>query len=151
MHLYLPRYTGRTPDAEAVPEQATAAPSAASGKTVLVVDDEPTVRMLVVEVLEELGYTALEAADGEAGLRILRSDARIDLLVSDVGLPGGMNGRQVADAARAIRCNLKVLFITGYAENAVLSHGHLDMGMHVMTKPFTIRALAERIQALVPR
>ncbi|WP_120010343.1 PAS domain-containing sensor histidine kinase [Teichococcus vastitatis] len=151
VHLYLPRYTGETSDAEAVPEQATAAPSAASGKTVLVVDDEPTVRMLVVEVLEELGYTALEAADGEAGLRILRSDARIDLLVSDVGLPGGMNGRQVADAARAIRCNLKVLFITGYAENAVLSHGHLDAGMHVMTKPFTIRALAERIQALVPR
>jgi CheY-like chemotaxis protein len=107
--------------------------------------------MLVVEVLEELSYTALEAADGEAGLRILRSDDRIDLLVSDVGLPGGMNGRQVADAARAIRCNLKVLFITGYAENAVLSHGDLDAGMHVMTKPFTIRALAERIQALVPR
>ena len=68
------------------------------GQTVLVVDDEPTVRMLVAEVLEDLGYTAIEAAEGSAGLKVLQSDVRIDLLVTDVGLPGGMNGRQMADA-----------------------------------------------------
>ena len=80
---------------------------------------------------------------------MLRSDARVDLLVTDVGLPGGMNGRQVADAGRAVRPGLKVLFITGYAENAVLSHGHLDPGMHVLTKPFAMDALASRIKELI--
>ena len=74
---------------------------------------------------------------------------RIDLLVTDVGLPGGMNGRQVADAARVARPDLRVLFITGYAENAVLSHGHLDPGMHVMTKPFPMDVLAARIRELI--
>ena len=114
----------------------------------LVVDDEPTVRMLVTEVLEDLGYTAIEAADGTAGLQVLQSDVRIDLLVTDVGLPG-MNGRQLADAARVGRPDLKVLFITGYAENAVLSHGHLDPGMHVLTKPFAMEMLASRIKNLI--
>jgi len=80
---------------------------------------------------------------------VLRSDVRIDLLVTDVGLPGGMNGRQVADAGRAVRPELRVLFITGYAENAVLSHGQLDPGMHVLTKPFAMEALASRIKQLI--
>ncbi len=115
----------------------------------LIVDDEPTVRMLVTEVLTDLGYTAIEAEDGAAGLKVLNSPARIDLLVTDVGLPGGLNGRQLADAARTARSDLKVLFITGYAENAVLSHGHLDPGMHVMTKPFGVDALARRIRELI--
>ena len=82
---------------------------------------------------------------------MLQSDARIDLLVTDVGLPGGMNGRQVADAARVARPGLKVLFITGYAENAVLSHGHLEPRMHVLTKPFAMEALASRIKELIAR
>jgi CheY-like chemotaxis protein len=114
------------------------APTAPAGEgLVLVVDDEPALRMIIVEVMQGLGYATLEAGDGAEALRILQSPRqRIDLLVSDVGLPGGMNGRQVADAARTARPELKVLFITGYAENAVLSHGHLDPGMHVMTKPF---------------
>jgi len=116
---------------------------------VLVVDDEPTVRMLVVDILADLGYTALEAADSVAGLRILQSDARIDLLVSDVGLPGGMNGRQMADVARTGRPGLGVLFITGYAENAVLQNGHLPPGMAVLTKPFSVEVMAERIAAMV--
>ena len=146
--LYLPRHLGVDDAVEAPPELAEE-PRARQGETVLVVDDEPTVRMLVADVLEELGYTALEAADGASGLKVLRSDARIDLLVTDVGLPGGMNGRQVADAARAVRPGLKVLFITGYAENAVLSHGHLDPGMHVLTKPFAMAALASRITELI--
>jgi len=96
-----------------------------------------------------LGYTAIEAADGPASLQVLRSDARIDLLVTDVGLPGGMNGRQVADAGRVVRPGLKGLFITGYAENAVISHGHLDAGMHVLTKPFAMEVLAGRIKELI--
>ena len=146
--LYLPRHLGTAETAELAPELADA-PRAQQGETVLVVDDEPTVRMLVTEVLQDLGYTAIEAADGAAGLRVLQSDARIDLLVTDVGLPGGVNGRQVADAARVTRPSLKVLFITGYAENAVVSHGHLDPGMHVLTKPFAMEALASRIKELI--
>ena len=146
--LYLPRHLGEAETAELDFELANA-PRAEDGQTVLVVDDEPTVRMLVTEVLEDLGYTAMEAADGAAGLKMLQSDVRIDLLVTDVGLPGGMNGRQVADAARVARPGLKVLFITGYAENAVLSHGHLDPGMHVLTKPFAMEALASRIKDLI--
>ncbi len=115
----------------------------------LIVDDEPTVRMLVADVLEEFGYHAIEAADGSSGLRIMQSDARIDLLVTDVGLPGGMNGRQMADAGRVTRPALKVLFITGYAENAVISHGHLEPGMHLLTKPFTMEMLGSRIRDLI--
>jgi CheY-like chemotaxis protein len=105
--------------------------------------------MLVVDVLQELGYSAIEAGDGHSGLKILQSAARLDLLITDIGLPGGLNGRQVADAARELRPDLKVLFITGYAENAVLSHGHIDAGMHVMTKPFAMEGLASRIRGLL--
>ena len=146
--LYLPRHFGET-DIPELPARVIAAPEAETHRTVLVVDDEPTVRMLVTEVLDDLGYAAIEVADGAAGLRVLQSDVRIDLLVTDVGLPGGLNGRQVADAARAARPGLNVLFITGYAENAVLSHGHLEPGMHVLTKPFAMEALAARIRELI--
>jgi len=145
--LYLPRHHGEAETADVSGELAEA-PRAEQGETVLVVDDEPTVRMLVADVLGDLGYTAIEAADGTAGLKVLQSNARIDLLVTDVGLPG-MNGRQVADAGRVARPGLKVLFITGYAENAVLNHGHLDPGMHVLTKPFAMDALANRIKELI--
>jgi PAS domain S-box-containing protein len=146
--LYLPRHAAPAePVAASAP--AVVAPRADRGQSVLVVDDEPAVRMLVVEVMQELGYATLEAADGAEALAHLRSPARIDLLVTDVGLPGGMNGRQVADAARGVRAGLRVLFITGYAENAVLSHGHLDPGMHVMTKPFDMDVLARRVKDLI--
>ena len=145
--LYLPRHLGEEEHAD-VAGGPSDLPRARQGETVLVIDDEASVRMLVTEVLDDLGYAALEASDGAAGLAILRSDARIDLLVTDVGLPG-MNGRQVADAARDLRPGLKVLFITGYAETALLNHGHLDDGMHVLTKPFAIDALAERMRSLI--
>ena len=145
--IYLPRHFGEVEEVDR-PDELTEVPRG-DGETVLVIDDEPTVRMLVSEVLADLGYTPIEAEDGASGLEVLSSDRRIDLLVTDVGLPGGLNGRQVADAARAGRPELKVLFITGYAENAVLSHGHLDPGMHVMTKPFEIDALATRIRELI--
>ena len=115
----------------------------------LVVDDEPSVRMLIAEVLDELGYSAIEAADGVSGLKVLRSDVRIDLLITDVGLPGGLNGRQMVDAARANRPDLKVLFITGYAENAAIGNGHLERGMHVLTKPFAMDMLAARIRSII--
>jgi CheY-like chemotaxis protein len=116
---------------------------------VLIVDDEPTIRMLVAEVLEDLGYGAIEAANGAGGLRVLQSSARVDLLITDVGLPGGMNGRQLADAARQGRPGLKVLFITGYAENAAVGNGHLAAGMHVLTKPFAMETLATRIRGIL--
>ena len=115
----------------------------------LVVDDEPTVRMLVTEILDDLGFTAIEAADSATGLKLLQSGLTIDLLVTDVGLPGGMNGRQMADAARVTHPDLNVLFITGYAENAVLGNGHLAPGMAVLTKPFPIETMAARIRAMV--
>jgi CheY-like chemotaxis protein len=147
--LYLPRHVGEA-DGEVMGEtESTLTPQARDGETVLVVDDEPTVRMLVMDILEGLGYAALEAGDGAAGLRILESDARVDLLITDVGLPGGMNGRQLADAARTRRPDLRILFITGYAENAVLSHGHLAHGMHVLTKPFSMDAMSQRITDLL--
>jgi PAS domain S-box-containing protein len=148
MRIYLPRHLGEAEEAEAALDLGDV-PRASPGETVLVVDDEPTIRMLVTEVLEELGYAAIEARDGASGLSILRSDARVDLLVTDVGLPGGMNGRQMADMARVRRPDLKVLFITGYAENAVVGNGHLEHGMHVMTKPFAMEALATRIRELI--
>ncbi len=149
--LYLPRYDGGTTEHKAPIEDIDAMPRAERGETVLVVDDEPAVRMLVADVLSDLGYVSVEAADGAAGLKVLRSDVQIDLLVTDVGLPGGMNGRQVADAARVLRPDLKVLFITGYAETAVMGNGHLDPGMEVLTKPFAMDHLAGKIRDLIQK
>ena len=150
MCLYLPRHHGAGENA-AEAEEAVLAQRAIDGQTVLIVDDEPTIRMLVAEVLEELGYAALEAGDGAAALQILQSDARIDLLITDVGLPGAMNGRQVADAARMARPDLGILFITGYAENAVVGNGQLEPGMALMTKPFAMEALAVRIKDMLEK
>ena len=146
--IYLPRYLGRA-DADETTESSSLLERSEHSRTILVVDDEPTVRMLVADIVAELGYSALEAADSVVGLKMLQSAARIDLLVTDVGLPGGMNGRQMADAARALRPDLKVLFITGYAENAVLSAGRLDPGMAVLTKPFAMDAMAARIRRMI--
>jgi PAS domain S-box-containing protein len=146
--IYLPRHYGEEERTD-VPVDRGGLARAEQGETVLVVDDEPNVRMLVTEILEDLGYTAIEASDGAAGLRVLQSEARVDLLVTDVGLPNGINGRQVADAGRVLRPGLKVLFITGFAENALLGHGHLDPGMQVMTKPFAMEALARRIKQII--
>lgn len=146
--LYLPRHYGAVAAAPR-PAIPRIEPLVASGETVLVVDDEPSVRMLVTDILDELGFVAIEAAEGAGALTVLRSDARIDLLVTDVGLPGGLNGRQVADAARAVRPNLPVLFITGHAEHAVIGNGPLDEGMAIITKPFSIDVLTNRIRDMV--
>lgn len=147
MCLYLPRYAGEVSDEQELAD--TGVPELGAGETVLVIDDEPTVRMLVVEILEEAGYTALEADDGPSGLKILQANPQIALLITDVGLPGGMNGRQVADAARVLQPALKVLFITGYAENAAVSGGHLEPGMAVVTKPFVMAELAHKIAEMI--
>ena len=147
MCLYFPRYTGDL-DAGA-PVEADATVEQGLGEAVLVIDDEEPIRMLISDVLGEAGYQVLEAADGPSGLKILESDARIDLLITDVGLPGGFNGRQVADAARRTRPDLKVLFVTGYAENAVVGNGHLDPGMQVITKPFPMTTLALRVREII--
>jgi PAS domain S-box-containing protein len=145
--LYLPRYDGTEKSAE--PPVARQEAGRGDGETVLVVDDEPAVRMLIHEVLLDLGYNVLEAENGASGLHILSSCCRVDLLVTDVGLPGGMNGRQLADAALVTRPELKILFITGYAENAVIGQGNLQPGMHILTKPFSLDALSRRIKDIL--
>jgi PAS domain S-box-containing protein len=146
--IYLPRHHGAVIEepVEAAPELARAE----AQETVLVVEDEDTVRMLVLDVLDELGYAAHEAIDAVNALRILESDTRVDLLITDVGLPG-MNGRQLADRARELRSGLKTLFITGYAHNAAVGNGLLEPGMEVLTKPFAVDHLASRIREMVSK
>ncbi|TCD20826.1 response regulator [Pseudomonas sp. IC_126] len=146
--IYLPRYHGQSASlhAPATPEPAS---TSVEGRTVLVVDDEPNVRTLVTEVLQEMGLNTLEAAEGPSGLRILDSDAHLDLLISDIGLPGGMNGRQLADAAREKRPSLRVLFITGYAESSVLDRSNTMSDYEVLTKPFTITDLEEKVRSML--
>jgi nitrogen-specific signal transduction histidine kinase len=146
MCLYFPRYLGtleeEAPEAGEMMERGF-------GETVLVVDDEPTVRMLITEVLSESYYNIVEAGDGPSALKILETKRRIDLMITDVGLPGGMNGRQVADAARVMRKDLKVLFITGYAENAAVGNGQLDPGMQILAKPFAMSTLANKVREMI--
>jgi PAS domain S-box-containing protein len=120
------------------------------GETVLVVEDDPTVRLLMIDVLDELGYRHLEAPDGNAAIPILRSRQRIDLLLTDVGLPH-MNGRQLAEIARGLRPGLRVLFVTGYAEKAAVRHGFLEPGMEMLTKPFALDALATKVREMIER
>ncbi|MGL9617960.1 PAS domain-containing protein [Bradyrhizobium sp. U531] len=148
MCLYLPRHYGKEADKPSLPSTRQTVRSQAS-HTILIVDDEPSIRMLVADALEDIGFNVLEAHDGPTGLGILQTDAKIDLLVTDVGLPGGMNGRQLADAARTTRPALNVLFITGYAENAIIGNGQLAPGMQVLTKPFVVEALATRILDMI--
>ncbi len=146
VRLYLPKHRPMNmheeqPAPPAEPGEAT------GGAAVLLVEDEDGVRIVAAELLRDLGYVVLEAKDGPAALRLLRSSARVDVLVSDVGLPGGLNGRQVADAAREHRPGLPVLFITGYAGNAL--EGQLAPGMQVIGKPFALEMLAAQVEAIL--
>ncbi|HEY0288458.1 MAG TPA: PAS domain S-box protein [Pseudomonas sp.] len=147
--IYLPARIGSTIVEEIEPRTLQGQPQITGSETVLVVDDEPAVRPPVCEVLEELGYRVLEAEVGPSALNVLQSKQAIDLLITDVGLPGGMNGRQLADAARSLHPALKVLFVTGYAENAVLGESTLAPGMHVLTKPFSMPVLSIRVKELL--
>lgn len=145
--LYLPRHDTHASEVMDEPDLGELH-SAQEGEVVVVIDDEPLVRGLIVEVLEELGYQALEADDGPSGLALLTTTKRVDLLVTDIGLPG-LNGRQVADQARETRPDLKILFMTGYAENAMASKGFLGTNMALITKPFTMEALTTRIREII--
>ena len=146
MCLNLPAHEGAI-EAETLraPPPATAS---GAGKRVLVVDDEPIVRMLIVESLEDAGYAVIEASDGRAGLAILESAQPVDMLLTDVGLPGGMNGRQLADLGRSLRPSMKILFITGYAEKTALGDGPLPAGTEVLHKPFDINSLIRKLSSL---
>jgi PAS domain S-box-containing protein len=142
----LPRHLGAT-DPPTPADQSPQRLRAAQGETVLVVEDDATVRMLVTDVLHDLGYESLEAEDGVAGLTLLRSDRRIDLLVTDIGLPGGVDGRQLGRAARATRPDLRILYITGYADlDGTRSE---DARVETLSKPFAMRDLAVRINSLM--
>nr|WP_189664281.1 MULTISPECIES: response regulator [Pseudomonas] len=146
VNLYLPRFVGEEiHEPSAVAQQA---PYAQDGETVLIVEDDPAVRVLVCAVLSELGYAFVEAGDANGAMPILQSSQRIDLLISDVGLPG-MNGRQLAEIGRQIRPDLKVLFITGYAEHAAVRGGFLDPGMQMITKPFTFDLLTAKVREMI--
>jgi len=144
--LFLPRFVGEMVVAEAV--NPALLPFADAGETVLIVEDDPAVRVLVCAVLKELGYAYVEAGDANTAVPIIESDQRIDLMISDVGLPG-MNGRQLAEIGRQIRPELKVLFITGYAEHAAVRGGFLDPGMQLITKPFTFDLLTAKVREMI--
>jgi PAS domain S-box-containing protein len=144
--LYVPRHHGA---AEAGSGPAGVVPTGA-GETVMVVEDDASVRMIVLDVLQELGYRGIEASDAREAIPILESGARIDLLVTDVGLPG-MNGRQLAEVARQSRPELRILFVTGYAENAAVRGGFLGQGMEMLTKPFAIDTLATKLRDILGR
>jgi PAS domain S-box-containing protein len=145
--LYLPRYYS---EENAVDDQSTTV-SIPRGReeTILVAEDDPEVRSFTVEMLRELGYNVLAAVDGHAALRMLDAHSEIALLFTDVGLPGGMNGRQLADEAQRRRSGLKVLFTSGYARNAIVHHGHLDPGVELIAKPFTFAALATKVRRIL--
>jgi signal transduction histidine kinase/DNA-binding response OmpR family regulator len=145
VQLYLPRCNAPQLVHESVP--VIDSPMASDGETVLIVEDDDAVRTLVCEVLRELGYRYLEAADATAAQPILASNQRIDLLISDVGLPG-MNGRQLAEVARTLRPGLKVLFITGYAQHAEVRAGFLEPGMQMITKPFAFEVLTAKVREM---
>lgn len=145
VRIFLPRH-------EDVPAAASdrlpAAPWPECRETILVVEDEPDVRDLIVDVLRDLGYQVLEAADGTAGLETFKSNPAIGLLLTDIGLPG-LNGRQLADAARSLRPDLKILFMTGYAHNLASSDEFVSQGTELITKPFRVDQIAKRVQRIV--
>jgi signal transduction histidine kinase/ActR/RegA family two-component response regulator len=146
--IYLPRHFGMAICQEEI--DAAAKPTHAEAvAVVLLVEDELALRMVIVEMLSDLGYMVLEAGNSQSGLQIVESGARIDLLLTDVGLPGGMNGRQLADAARERRPGLKILFLTGYAESVVAGNGGMEQGMEVMSKPFALDKLVAKVKAMI--
>ncbi|MCP1496025.1 signal transduction histidine kinase [Pseudomonas migulae] len=144
--LFLPRFSGDLPQDS--PSDVQHALFAQNGETVLIVEDDPAVRVLVSTVLSDLGYAFVEAGDADSAVPILDSGQRIDLMISDVGLPG-MNGRQLAEIGRQYRPDLKVLFITGYAEHAAVRGGFLDPGMQMITKPFTFDLLTAKVREMI--
>jgi signal transduction histidine kinase len=146
--LYLPRLMA-TDTQSAERSEVQRYPTGAPHELVLVVEDEPDVRSFTVEMLTELGYGVVEAATGAEALRALEANPDVRLLFTDVGLPGGLNGRQLADQARQRRPDLKVLYTTGYARNAIVHHGKLDPGVELIGKPFTYADLAKKVRRVL--
>jgi len=144
-NLYLPTYQGDVETRAPAPVRQVAA---GAGETVLVVEDDSAVRLIISDVLRELGYSCIEAADGQAAIPMLMSNTPLDLLITDVGLPG-LNGRKIAEIARQHRPDMKILFVTGYAEGATGQAPFLEPGMELMTKPFALDALALKIREMV--
>jgi|KBSSwiStaDraftv2_1062776.scaffolds.fasta_scaffold33924_2 PAS domain S-box-containing protein len=144
--LYLPRAHAVSAEEDVDVAQPV---SGSQDETILVVEDDPDVRTYSCETLAELGYTVVAAENGAAALRLLASNPQVNVLFSDIGLPGGMNGRQLSEEARKLRPDLKVLFTTGYARNAIVHDGRLDPGVELITKPFTQAALAEKLRNIL--
>ncbi len=144
--LFLPSHAGSP--ASRPPSTVYRETPKGTGETVLLVEDDASVRMLISEILRELGYASLEAADGRAAIPMLASDARLDLMITDVGLPG-LNGRQLAEIAREHRPHLKILFVTAYAERATERQAFLAPGMEMVTKPFVPEMLALKIRDMI--
>jgi CheY-like chemotaxis protein len=145
--IYLPRLLAADTAIEAPVEPIV--PEGANEETILVVEDDDDVRTYSVESLRELGYRVVEAHDGPSALRLLERQPRVDLLFTDVVLPSGMTGAQVAAKARELRPDIKVLFTTGYARNAIFHHGRLDKGVNLITKPYTYADLAARVRDML--
>ncbi|MGE0715964.1 MAG: ATP-binding protein [Alphaproteobacteria bacterium] len=149
--IYLPRHGTETGPTEPPPVRALAAeslPRIGDGRIALVVEDDPGVRAVSVEALRELGFSVLEAGDAATALRVLDQEPAIGLLFTDVVLPRGVNGRQLADEARRRRPDLPVLFTTGYTQNAIVHNGMLDPGVSLIGKPFTLAALARKLEQM---
>jgi CheY-like chemotaxis protein len=145
--IYLPRlFVSERPEER---QPSSPALPLGHGETILIVEDEPDVRSFTIDLMQELGYRTLDAPDGPSGLRMLDAHPEIELLFTDIGLPGGMNGRDLADAARQRRPDLKVLYASGYARSAIVHHGRLDPGVQLLTKPFTFAGLAARLRQVL--
>jgi two-component system NtrC family sensor kinase len=148
--LYFPRLTGQADiPAWSAREAPMPAPAAGGSETILVVEDDPQVNKLATEALAEQGYRVLSAGDGPAALRMIESAPRIDLLLTDVVLPNGMNGRELAHEIERLRPETKVLYVTGYTRNAIIHHGRLDPDIDLLTKPFTADALARKVRGIL--
>jgi CheY-like chemotaxis protein len=147
VRLYLPRLREQAADVqEDVPIMQPPPPG--GRETILVVEDNDDVRAYATDILRELGYEVFEATEGDTALSLIASEPRIKLLFTDVGLPGPFNGRQIADEARKLRSDLKVLFTTGYAQNAIIHQGRLDPGVQLIVKPFNFAGLAAKIRQM---
>ncbi|MGA2409163.1 MAG: response regulator, partial [Candidatus Binataceae bacterium] len=148
--IYMPRLID---DPQESANHVSSSPLVTGSETgiILVVEDDDDVRANTTMMLRELGYGVLEAPDGKSALRILQTRSDIDLLFTDIGLPGGVNGRQLADMARAQTPRLKILFTSGYARNAIVHQGRLDPGVELLSKPFTLVQLSAKIQQVMQR
>ena len=146
--IYLPRYHAAV-DEQEEEEARQVAVRGAKHETILVVEDDNDVRIYTTDTLRELGYTVLEAANGQAALQVLDHHPEISVIFTDIGLPRGINGRRLAEEARNRRSHVKILFTTGYARNAIVHDGRLDPGVELLPKPFTQAALAEKLRDII--